>query len=246
MPLVSLFATVAPDGATAIDPTAVVALIQAHAWVPLAALAIHVVLRLLEADVHPTWLTVPPAWRPWLALALGQVAGVLDAVAQGATWRAAVVGGFVAASLVIWQRAVPGAQNVTPGEGTALPHANGEAPPAPRAPTVPPVVSGLLVVLALAAVLGALTSCTASQRATARTVVDTVRPECSLVSVVSGSSVAGVVCSDVGALLSDLLASQRLAAAPCRSMVAVHDTTGASVGLVCAPLAPAMQARLTP
>ena len=122
--------------------------------------------------------------------------------------------------------------------GTALlgvlSRSSAPAPAAEKAPAVPPVVGALLLALALA-------GCTKAQ---VRSVVDAVRPGCKLVSVVSGSAVAGVVCDDVAAALSELLAAQRLGGAPCGSLVPVHDSTGATVGMACSTLAPALEARL--
>lgn len=106
--------------------------------------------------------------------------------------------------------------------------------PAEKAPTVPPVVGALLLALAL-------TGCTKAQ---VRSVVDMVRPGCKLVSVVSGSAVAGVVCDDIAAVLSGLLAAQRLGGAPCGALVPVHDSAGAVVGMACSALAPALESRL--
>ena len=53
----------AQDGA-AVDPAALVALLSAHSWAALAAVAIPLVLHLAQADVHPLGLTLPAAWRP--------------------------------------------------------------------------------------------------------------------------------------------------------------------------------------
>lgn len=107
---------------------------------------------------------------------------------------------------------------------------------APKAPTVPPLAA-LVVTLAL-------TGCTPEARGTVKSVVDAVRPGCALVSVVSGSHVAGVVCSDVAKVLSDLLATAKLGGTSCGDLVPIHDASGASVGMACASLAPALHTRL--
>lgn len=71
---------------------------QQLTWVAAAALIIGAVVRYLKTDSPlPAWLHVPPGWRPWLAVALGIVAGVLDAVAMGTPWADAVAKGVLAA-----------------------------------------------------------------------------------------------------------------------------------------------------
>ena len=71
---------------------------QQLTWVAAAALIIGAVVRYLKTDSPlPEWLHVPKEWRPWLAVALGVVAGVLDAVAMGTPWFNAIAGGIVSA-----------------------------------------------------------------------------------------------------------------------------------------------------
>lgn len=79
-----------------IDIPAVLALLKAHAWIGLAALLVGLLVRLLKSDV-PITPTIPARYRPFLALALGQVAAVLDHVASGTPWKDAAIGGFLAA-----------------------------------------------------------------------------------------------------------------------------------------------------
>lgn len=78
-------------------------LIQAHAWVPLAALVIGFVARTLKDDafVLPAGWSVAARWRPVLVVALGVVSGVLDAIVGGTPWRDALVGGLLSALLAM-------------------------------------------------------------------------------------------------------------------------------------------------
>lgn len=70
---------------------------QQLTWVAAAALVIGAVVRVLKSDSPlPEWLHVSKQWRPWLAVALGIVAGVLDAVAMGTPWADAVAKGVLA------------------------------------------------------------------------------------------------------------------------------------------------------
>jgi len=73
----------------------VVSLVLDHKWVPFAAVIVGAAVRALKSDSPIT--VVPAQWRPWLALALGAVAGVLQAVLGGATWTKALADGLVAA-----------------------------------------------------------------------------------------------------------------------------------------------------
>lgn len=79
-----------------IDIPAVLALLKAHAWIALAAILVGLLVRVLKSDVKIT-PTIPARYRPFLALALGQLAAVLDHVASGTPWRDAAIGGFIAA-----------------------------------------------------------------------------------------------------------------------------------------------------
>lgn len=79
-------------------------LAKGHAWVPLAALVIGLVIRLSKSDA--TWaflarFNIPVQARPWAALALGVASGVLQAVTGGASWAAAIVGGLLSAVMAI-------------------------------------------------------------------------------------------------------------------------------------------------
>lgn len=79
-----------------IDVAALIELLNAHKWVALAALVIGAVVRLLKSDT-PIPIDIPSRWRPVVALGLGVVSGVLEALATGKPWLEAVIGGFVSA-----------------------------------------------------------------------------------------------------------------------------------------------------
>lgn len=80
-----------------------VALIQSHAWIPLASIAIGFAVRLVKSDAAVAWfpVAIPPQVRSWLALGLGLVAGVLDKVVAGSSWSVALMGGIAAAITAI-------------------------------------------------------------------------------------------------------------------------------------------------
>lgn len=79
---------------------AVLTLVMAHRWVALTAVAIGALVRLTKEDtVVP--IDVPARWRPLLAFALGQASAVLEHLAAGAPWGAAVVDGLAASVLAI-------------------------------------------------------------------------------------------------------------------------------------------------
>lgn len=82
------------------DIAALTALIEQHKWVPLAALLIGLVVRLLKSDTKIP-IDIPPRWRIWLAFALGAVSGVLQAITTGTPWRAALAGGLASTTLAV-------------------------------------------------------------------------------------------------------------------------------------------------
>lgn len=76
-------------------------MVKNHAWVPLAALVIHVVVRMSKSNSWPPWFTITARTRSWLALGLGIVSGILDAVVGGSAWGPALVGGLISAITAI-------------------------------------------------------------------------------------------------------------------------------------------------
>lgn len=75
-------------------------LIVANKWIAGAALGIGIFVRLLKSDVKFT-PSIPPRWRPLVALAGGILAGVLDAAARGTPWKRAILQGVIAAGVAI-------------------------------------------------------------------------------------------------------------------------------------------------
>ncbi len=78
----------------------ITALIKAHAWIPLAAIVIGLIVRLLKSDTKIP-IDIPPRWRAPLAVLLGVVASILDKVATGTPWKDAVIGGATATALAM-------------------------------------------------------------------------------------------------------------------------------------------------
>lgn len=108
-------------------------LVVAHKWVALAALVIGALVRLLRDD-NRFPLTLPPKWKaakPWIAIGLGLLAGVLDGVAGGATWTESIVSGIVAGLLPIVGHQV-GIEWLRDGKELF-------APSGGKPPTVPPL-----------------------------------------------------------------------------------------------------------
>lgn len=79
-------------------------LLISPSWLGVAALVIGTMIRLLKGDPAVSWFppflparwrTLPPAWRPRVALALGVASSVVEKRAQGAPWPAAAVGGLL-------------------------------------------------------------------------------------------------------------------------------------------------------
>ncbi|WP_394833574.1 hypothetical protein LVJ94_44415 [Pendulispora rubella] len=68
-------------------------------WIVVGAIVIGAIVRLLKSDTPLP--TVPSQWRPWLALGLGAVAGIFQAVAAGTPWKKALLDGLVSALTAI-------------------------------------------------------------------------------------------------------------------------------------------------
>lgn len=83
-----------------IDPNLVVDMIEKRAWLPLGALAVALMVRLLKTDIR-IFPDIPPRLRIWAAFFFGQVAGALEAVIAGKTYREAVLWGLVQSTIAI-------------------------------------------------------------------------------------------------------------------------------------------------
>lgn len=104
-----------------LSPTAI-------AWFSLTAIVIGGIVRLLKSDTPLP--TVPPRLRPWLALGLGLLAGVLQAVTTGTPWLQALGSGFSAAVT-----AITGHELVVESlRGGVEPFAAGDTPNVPPLP----------------------------------------------------------------------------------------------------------------
>lgn len=88
------------DAVTSDEVARLSALVAQHKWVPLAALAIALIVRLLKSDTKIP-IDIPPNWRVRLAIALGCVSGVLEAVTTGTGWTESIVGGLISAALAV-------------------------------------------------------------------------------------------------------------------------------------------------
>lgn len=83
------------------DQQHIATLIAERKWIPLSAIAIWIVVRLLKSDTKLPF-DVPGTWRAPLAGALGIVAGVLEMVATGTAWHIAIVDGLLAAAIAAY------------------------------------------------------------------------------------------------------------------------------------------------
>lgn len=141
------------------DSTALLALVSQHKWVPLAALVIGIIVRLLKSDTKIP-IDIPPRLRVWLALALGAGSAVLEAVTTGLSWKESILNGLLSTGLaVLGQNVVidsvrngkefnlPGL--IKPGVSPS-PDAPPTLPPAKYTPpNIPPGLSALVVVLGI-------------------------------------------------------------------------------------------------
>lgn len=85
-----------------LDVLAIVELAHGHAWIPLAALVVGFLTRLLKTERAQSWLgPLPAAHRPKVALLFGVAAGVLDGIANGTQWHSALIGGVLSALIAM-------------------------------------------------------------------------------------------------------------------------------------------------
>lgn len=124
------------------NPSDLITMIERRAWVPLAALVVGFLVRLLKSDTKLP-ITIPGVYRMWVAFGLGVVSGVLEHVATGVSWTSAIVGGLVSAAFAaLGHDALIG--SLRAGRELAVPGLMlPGAPPAPgKPPTVPPTGPG--------------------------------------------------------------------------------------------------------
>lgn len=81
--------------------TQLVALMQAHKWLPVAALVIGALVRFAKSDVPIPFWNVPAKYRTWLAMGLGVVYGVFQSVIGGTPLVTALLQGLAAAMMAI-------------------------------------------------------------------------------------------------------------------------------------------------
>ncbi len=75
-------------------------LLAEHKWVAALALLIMALVRLLKSDSPLPW-SVPAQWRSWLALGLGVIGGILDALVAGTSPLRALLQGLAAGAIAI-------------------------------------------------------------------------------------------------------------------------------------------------
>jgi hypothetical protein len=113
-------------------------MISKRAWLPLGALVIGLVVRILKSDTKIP-IDIPPRLRIWAAFGLGQVSGALEAVVTGKTWKEAVLGGLVQSMLaIVGQNVLIG--SLRGGKEIPLPGLTvpGAAPSPGKPPSLPP------------------------------------------------------------------------------------------------------------
>jgi hypothetical protein len=132
----------------------IAALVAAHQWFALAALCVALFIRLLKDDTKLP--TIPARLRPWISLILGIVAGVLNKVAGGATWKDAALNAVIVGVLPIAVHEL-GVEALFGGKDVPLPNVVLTDAAKSKAPTVPP-----LPLLCLALMLAMVSGCAGS------------------------------------------------------------------------------------
>lgn len=121
-------------------------LIADHQWVAVAALVVGFLVRAIKSDTRLP-ITLPPRVRPWLALGLGAVSGVLEHVVTGVSWRDALLGGLASALAAMAGHDVL-VEGVRRGREVRMPGMMKAAPPEGRVHMrIPPASIVLLALL---------------------------------------------------------------------------------------------------
>jgi hypothetical protein len=120
------------------DFSQLLALLAERKWIPLSALVVWMVVRLLKSDTKIP-VDIPPRWRPVLAVVLGVAASSLDKIAEGGDWRKVAPEGLAVGVIAILVQ-VFGVDVLRGGKDVAVPKALSKYPPPP-----PPGTPGVLV-----------------------------------------------------------------------------------------------------
>ena len=88
------------DAQAIVDPQIVADMIQKRAWLPLGALAVGLSVRLLKSDVR-FFPTLSWRYRVWACFALGQLAGTIESVIAGKTYKEAIYWGLAQSIMAI-------------------------------------------------------------------------------------------------------------------------------------------------
>jgi len=132
------------DAQAILDPQLVVDMIQKRAWLPLGALAVGAGVRLLKYDIK-FLPSIPSRYRVWAAFGLGQVAGTLEAVIAGKTYKEAIIWGLTQSVIaIIGQNTIidslrDGKEIVVPGLTKVDTPPSAGKPPSISPPADPPV-----------------------------------------------------------------------------------------------------------
>lgn len=139
------------DAQAILDPQIVVDMIQKRAWLPLGALAVGTGVRLLKYDIK-FLPSIPSRYRVWAAFGLGQLAGTIEAVIAGKTYKEAIIWGLTQSVIaIIGQNTIidslrDGKEIVVPGlTKTNTPPSPGKPPSlAPPSNEADPVVTEIV------------------------------------------------------------------------------------------------------
>ncbi len=142
-----------PPPLTGDEVSKVVELLRAHAWVPVSAIIIGLVVRLLKSDTKIP-IDIPGRYRTPLVYVLALLAGVLEKVATGSAWLPALVNGALA-GLFAQQGHLLVIDSLRSGKELAIPGliVPGAAPAPGKPITVRPPPLPLLVLALFALVL---------------------------------------------------------------------------------------------
>lgn len=182
-------------------------LLAEHKWLAALALFIGAIVRLLKSDTPLPW-TVPAQWRSWLAIGLGVVGGVLDALVIGTPTVRALLQGLAAAAIAIaaHDALVEGLRG-----GREWFSSKPKAPPGNAAGSASGTLACLGLVVTMAVLVVGQPACTTESRRTARTVVDIASVSCVLLRAATEDGRVNQLCAteeELAPLVTRLLAAR--------------------------------------
>lgn len=135
------------DTQAIVDPQIVVDMFQKRQWLPLGGLGIGFIVRLLKSDIKIFPSIDNPRFRIWACFALGQLAGTIESIIAGKTYKEAIVWGLTQSLMALTGHDLF-IESIRGGKEFVIPWLTkpGVSPEPGTPPSIPvPTSSGLIV-----------------------------------------------------------------------------------------------------